>query len=219
MHHFIFDSLKLAIQKSVPVNSLLDGLVQHDIISPGERETLRGKKGMQCLIAKLRGKDFQTFTLFVQCILEAGDRDPSVNTCIVNSIRGAASHFDEMHKTNFTESIPRKQYDPGFLDSDNSEEDCSDDGNSSMTSGYVSNTASALSTPASSFDNDPEETDSGLSKPELAAVPEQAENSRREDGEKSVSSNIMQAARIEEVEDSNENGEGFLFVCLFGLAS
>lgn len=160
VHHFILGELKLAIRRSVPVEPLLDGLVQHGIIDHEEREILRGKKGMRHLIAKLRG-NFQTFTLFVKCILEAGEKDPTVNTCIVNSIRGAAESFDALHQTNFTQEIPQKKYGPGVLESDSDDDsdgDCSEDGNVSMTSGYVSNSTMG-NTPRSSFDDPEEQTD------------------------------------------------------------
>lgn len=92
VHHFIFNELKVAIRHSVPIVPLLDDLIRYNIISTQERDAWKshGKNGMRRLIAKLRGKDFDTFILFVKCILEAGRRDSSVQMTIVNSIRGAA---------------------------------------------------------------------------------------------------------------------------------
>lgn len=110
VHHFILDELKPAIRRAIPIKPLLDSLVQYDVINCEEKETLKGKKGMKQLIAKLEEGSFHTFTVFVKCILQASEKDPTVNTCIVNSIRGAAENFDAMHQTNFTEEIPQKQY-------------------------------------------------------------------------------------------------------------
>lgn len=142
-----------AIQESAPIESLLDGLIEHGIISSEESKTMRGERGMQRLYSKLRRRNFKTFILFVKCILEAGEKDSSVNTCIVNSIRGVAASYDEMHQTNYTQKIPQKKYTLVF-----ESEDSEDDQRSSVTSGYVSNaTSSAFSTPASSFDDPTEE--------------------------------------------------------------
>ena len=78
---------------------------------------------MRSLITKLRGEDFNAFTLFVQCILDAGQRDSSVQTTIVNSIRGVAEEFDARHNTNFKDRIPRNRYnDPELCDSDEEED-------------------------------------------------------------------------------------------------
>lgn len=129
VHHFIFNELQVAIRRSVPLKPLLDNLVHYRLISMQEKDVWKsqGKKGMRNLIAKLRGKDFDSFVLFVTCILEAGQKDSSVQTTIVNSIRGAAEAFDEVHKTHFKERIPRRVYDdPDLHDSD--EEDDRDSG-------------------------------------------------------------------------------------------
>ena len=161
VHHFVLSELKTGIVQSVPIKPLLSSLLQHKIINHEEEKNLKGKKGMRVLISKLHKKDFQTFTTFVQCILEAGGEDCSVNTTIVNCIRGAAENFDSMHNTDFTPQIPRKEYDPGVFDSDD-EEDSQDDKDetSSSTSddrassGYASNSPGPLSSTPPKLESD-----------------------------------------------------------------
>ena len=173
VQHFILRELP-AIQESAPIESLVAGLIQHGIISSEESKTMKGERGMQRLYSKLERRSFKTFTLFVKCILEAGENDPSVNTCIVNSIRGVASNYDETHQTSYTQKIPQKKYALGVLESEDSEDD-DDDRTSSVTSGYVSNaTSSTFSTPTSSFDkDDPEAELEAVSDQTSAAVSDQ----------------------------------------------
>ena len=173
VQHFILRELP-AIQESAPIESLVAGLIQRGIISSEESKTMKGERGMQRLYSKLERRSFKTFTLFVKCILEAGENDPSVNTCIVNSIRGVASNYDETHQTSYTQKIPQKKYALGVLESEDSEDD-DDDRTSSVTSGYVSNaTSSTFSTPTSSFDkDDPEAELEAVSDQTSAAVSDQ----------------------------------------------
>ncbi len=145
VHHFILNELQVAIRHCVPLAPLLDDLVHYGLITLHEKDTWRGKKGMRSLISKLRGRDFESFNLFVKCILEVGQRESSVQTVIVNSIRGAAEKFDEEHKTNFKAHIPQKFYDPELFDSDE------DDNDEDKDSGCVSD---APTTPSSVRDRE-----------------------------------------------------------------
>ena len=117
VHHFILNELQEAIRQSVPpTDPLLNSLCTHGLILETEKEKFGDKKrGVKKLIAKLRRKNFETFVVFVECILEAAEESISVRDTIVNSIRGAAGAFDELHGSHFKELIPQKQYDANMM--------------------------------------------------------------------------------------------------------
>lgn len=128
VHHFIFNELQEAIRRSVPpVNALLDSLCQHGLIREDDKEKYSDKrKGIRRLISKLRKEDFETFVVFVSCILEAAEKSSAVKATIVNSIRGAAEYFDEHNGTHFKTRIPQNGYDANLMallqDEDSDEE-------------------------------------------------------------------------------------------------
>ena len=125
VHHFIFNTLELAIQRSVPIQSMLDILIEKEIIKENEKTKFNKKNGMKRLISRLRRRNFETFVLFVECILQAAqESNSSISTMIINSIRGVAEAFDEEHKTNYKVQIPQVKYDA--LDSD-SDDDVTED--------------------------------------------------------------------------------------------
>lgn len=201
VHHFIFNELKVAIRHSVPIVPLLDDLIRYNLISTQERDAWKshGKNGMRRLIAKLRGKDFDTFILFVKCILEAGRRDSSVQMTIVNSIRGAADVFDEVHKTNFKDRIPQNLYDdPELYDSD--EEDDRDSGcasDASSTPTLVQGRANSLEhTGNSESTNDGDVQSSESLSPDTSSVV-------------TVFNAGEAAAGLENEEESNSKGKFF----------
>ena len=104
-HHFVFNELQKAIQKCVPIEPLIPLLLEKKIIKDADLPKFRAKHGMKYLTSFLRNKDFDVFVSFVDCIITAGRRDPSVNLSIVTSIQGAIEGFDRSHGTSHSAQI------------------------------------------------------------------------------------------------------------------
>ena len=107
-HHHVFNVLQTAINRSVPIEPLVDYLNKNNVIKSNEEAMFRRKNGMKILTGYLRSKDYDTFVGFVSAMSEAylsSDAGKKIDISIILSIQQIVLDFDKRNDTSHVKKI------------------------------------------------------------------------------------------------------------------